>query len=278
MKKYLLILCLLIFSILKTEAAIKVTPTIIEMDTKNAKSNYVTSSFNVQGGDNETIRFKIYPEYFTISPDGKMQMLGKTEAKDSLINNIKFVPSEFTLQNGRPQKVRLTITDFNKLPDGESRLVLFLEDVKPKEVILPNNYKNVSTKLLVKTRVGIPVYLDKGNITRKGDIQELNTEINENNLICTMKISSSGNSKIRYNGKAQIIKNKNLIDEFQIQKHVIGSNNFLMAQEKFPLNKIEENGEYKIRIILQYKDENQKNKNLIKESTFIIDDKTKPTI
>ncbi len=138
--------------------------------------------FTVQGGEDETIRFKVYPEYFKITSKGAMDMLEKMPAEDSLINNIKFVPSEFTLQNGRIQKVRLTVSDFDKLPDGESRLVLFLEDVAAKEVILPYQNKDVTTKLLVKTRVGIPVYLDKGHVIKKGEIELFKAEQQGENL------------------------------------------------------------------------------------------------
>lgn len=278
MKKFLSILFCIIFFSVNADAAIKVTPTVIEMDTKNARSNYVTSSFNVQGGENETIRFKIYPEYFKITSKGTMDMLERTPAKDSLINNIKFVPSEFTLQNGRTQKVRLTVTDFDKLPDGESRLVLFLEDVAAKEVILPSGNRNVTTKLLVKTRVGIPVYLDKGHVTKKGEIDLFKTEQQGEKLVCNMKILSDGNSKIRYSGKAQIIKGRTLIDEKPISNNVVGAKNFLLTNEILPTDKITEDGEYKIRLILNYRDENGKIKNLIKESAVNVIKTQQPTI
>lgn len=270
MKKSLLLLFCIIFFSIKADAAIKVTPTVIEMDTKNARSNYVTSSFNVQGGEDEIIRLKIYPEYFKITSQGTMDMLEKTPAQDSLINNIKFVPSEFTLQNGRTQKVRLTITDFDKLPDGESRLVLFLEDVAAKEVMLPSGNRNVTTKLLVKTRVGIPVYLDKGHVTKKGEIDLFKAEQHGEKLVCNLKILSNGNSKIRYSGKAQIIKGKTLIDEKPINNNVVGAKNFLLTNEILPTDKITEDGEYKVRLLLNYKDENGKTNNLIKESTVNI--------
>lgn len=276
MKKFLLLLFCITFFSIKSEAAIKVTPTVIEMDTKGARSNYVTSPFNVQGAEDETIRFKIYPEYFKITSQGTMDMLEKTPAQDSLINNIKFVPSEFTLQNGRTQKVRLTVTDFDKLPDGESRLVLFLEDVAAREIVLPSGNRNVTTKLLVKTRVGIPVYLDKGNVTKKGEIDLFKAEQQGEKLVCNMKIISDGNSKIRYSGKAQIIKGRTLIDEKPINNNVVGAKNFLLTNEILPTDKITQDGEYKIRLILNYKDENGKIKNLIKESTVNVI-KTKQT-
>ena len=91
-----------------------------------------------------------------------------------------------------------------------------------------------------------------------------------------MKILSDGNSKIRYSGKAQIIKGRTLIDEKTINNNVVGAKNFLLTNEILPMDKITEGGEYKIRLILNYKDENGKTKNLIKESTVNVI-KTKQT-
>ncbi len=91
-----------------------------------------------------------------------------------------------------------------------------------------------------------------------------------------MKILSEGNSKIRYSGKTQIIKGRTLIDEKPLNNNVVGAKNFLLTNEILPMDKIPDDGEYKVRLILNYKDENGKTKNLIKESTVNVI-KTKQT-
>lgn len=91
-------------------------------------------------------------------------------------------------------------------------------------------------------------------------------------LQVALKLSSSGNSKVRYTGKAQIIKDKNLIGEYKIKNHVIGSNNTLSISENIPLNDIKENGDYILRLIIQYTDEKGRLKSLTRESQFTIDD------
>ena len=91
-----------------------------------------------------------------------------------------------------------------------------------------------------------------------------------------MKILSDGNSKIRYSGKTQVIKGRTLIDEKPLNNHVVGAKNFLLTNEILPMDKITDDGEYKVRLILNYKDENGKTKNLIKESTVNVI-KTKQT-
>lgn len=274
MKKIFIFLAILIIlgNTQIAQAALKVTPTLLELNANNTKGNYLTASFDVQGDANETIRFKIYPSYFKISPQGTMDIIeGNSPETDNLIKNVRFVPNEFTLQNGNKQKVRLTITNLKNIPDGESRMVLFLEDVAAKEMFLPSGMKDVTTKLIVKTRVGIPIYLDKGKVVKCAQIQNLDLRKQDKELQLVLKLLSSGNSKVRYTGKAQIIKDKKLIGEYKIKNHVIGSNNSISTIDEIPLKDIKEIGNYTLRLVIQYTDEKGRLKSLIKESQFIID-------
>lgn len=265
------IFCTGFFSV--SYGAVKITPTILELDTTGTKGNYLTSSFSVQGGENETIRFKVYPEYFRISQAGTMEILEQTDASDSLIKNARFVPNEFTLQNGNTQKVRLTIADVNSLQDGESRMVLFLEDVAAKELFLPSGNRNVQTKLIVKTRVGIPVYVDKGHFVKCAKVENFDIQQSEKDINLALKILSEGNSKVRCSGKAQIIRNKKLIGEYPIKNNVAGANSFIITNEQIPTKDITENGDYTLRLIINYKDEKGRLKSIIKENKFTVDNK-----
>ncbi len=270
MKKFFILL-LLLCNLQNTNAALRVTPTVVELNANKAKGNYMTTSFDVKGGDNETIRFKIYPSYFDITEEGKMNEISNSTSPNSLVNNVRFIPNEFTLINGASQKVRLTIADLNKLPDGENRMVLFLEDVQAKEVILPHHNRDIVTRLIVKSRVGIPVYVDKGRFVKCGRFNDLTIENDKKNLYFKLSLSSTGNSKVRYNGKAQIIKEKKLIDEFPVASNTIKNNGNLYVTEIIPIKNIKEKGNYKIRVILNYKDEKGNNKNMTKETEFSVE-------
>ena len=59
-----------------------------------------------------------------------------------------------------------------------------------------------------------------------------------------MKIVSKGNSKIRYDIKAQILQGKKLIDEATLFGGVVGDNNYYISKNKLPTDKIKENGGY----------------------------------
>ncbi len=249
--------------------AVKLAPTLIELDANKTRGNYITTAFRVQADKDETIRFKLYPEYFTITNEGKMDAVKNSESKNNLASYVKFVPNEFTLKDGSSQTVRMTFDNIKNLPEGESRMVMFLEDVKAKEIILPNKNKDVSTKLIVKTRLGIPIYIDKGHYVKVGSFDELNIKKNEKSLVYTMNLSSKGNSKIRYFGKAQIIKEGKLIKEFPVKSNTVGANGIYKETTAIPDENLDD-GEYIFKVVLTYKNEKGENKNLIKEVKFSI--------
>ena len=252
-------------------ATVKVMPTLIELNANKSRGNYLTTSFSVQADKNETVRFKLYPEYFTITDEGKMDAVPVSSNADNLISHARFVPNEFTLKNGVPQVVRVTFTDLKSLPDGESRMVMFIEDVAAKEIMLPNANKNLNTRLIVKTRLGIPIYVDKGRVVKAGNFNDLKVEKNSNkNLVYKMDLSASGNSKVRYHGKAQIIKNNQLIKEFPVNSNTIRANGVFSEIGLLPGNL--EEGDYVFKVILTYKNEKGENKNLIKETQFHVND------
>ena len=74
MKKALIYSTILIITALfsQAHAALKVTPTMLELNANETRGNYLTASFDVQGDKNETIRFKIYPSYFKITHKNKV--------------------------------------------------------------------------------------------------------------------------------------------------------------------------------------------------------------
>ena len=83
-----------------------------------------------------------------------------------------------------------------------------------------------------------------------------------------LKVLSTGNSRIRYDGKIQIIEGKKLIDEYALTGSVVGDNNSLTTMQKMKTDKITKAGEYTIRLILSYLDEKD-NKKIIKKDTIL---------
>ena len=260
------LLGLLIALMMTTQAfaSIAVAPTKVEINANKLKANYITTAVEVRGDSHNPMRFRVYPGYFKITSAGEMNMEVPSDQYD-ISKKVKFVPSEFNVMPGKTQKVRINIANLNSLPDGESRAVLFLEDVNAKEYSLDTGRPGIGAQLIVKTRVGVPIYVDKGKVSKIGEIEDLKIINGKDGEYTEMKIVSKGNSKIRYSGKVQIIQDKKLVHEYKISDGVVGDNNFFIARDKIPTNKITGKGECTLRAVITYQDENGKRKNVTKD-------------
>ena len=254
-------------------ASVAVAPTRVEINANKIKGNYITTAIEVKGDSQQPMRFKIYPGYFTIDNKGEVVMQDKSSDPHDLTKKIRFVPSEFTVAQGKNQKVRINIANLNQLPDGENRTMLYIEDVNPKEMNIPTQRAGIGAQLIVKTRIGVPVYIEKGKVTKDAEIESLNIEKTEHELYSKIKLVNKGNSKIRYNGKAQIVQGKNLISEYDLKGSVIGENNYRELKEKIDTKNVNNSGEYTLRVIISYVDENGKKINIKKETTINIQGK-----
>lgn len=254
-------------------ASVAVAPTRVEINANKIKSNYITTAIEVKGDSQQPMRFKIYPGYFTIDNKGEVVMQDKSSDPHDLTKKIRFVPSEFTVAQGKNQKVRINIANLNQLPDGENRTMLYIEDVNPKEMNIPTQRAGIGAQLIIKTRIGVPVYIEKGKVTKDAEIETLNVEQATDGLYTNMKLVNKGNSKIRYNGKAQIFQGKNLISEYDLRNSVIGGNNYRELRQKVDITNVNKSGEYTLRIVISYVDENGKKKNVKKETTINIQGK-----
>lgn len=268
MKKVLGLLIAMMFAT-SAYASITVTPTKIEINANKLRNNYATTAIEIKGDANHAMRFKAYPGYFTISNESKILTPEAKNDVHNLSSKIRFVPSEFTVPAGKSQKIRVNISNVNALPDGESRAILYIEDVNAKEFNVPNS-AGIGAQLVLKTRVGVPVYVDKGKFVKKADVEYFKIIREGNKLLTETKIVSTGNSKVRYNGFVQIVQGKKLIDEYHIEGKVVGNNNYYISKDAIKLDKVKGAGEYTLREVIYYLDENNNRKNIKKDAILKI--------
>lgn len=248
-------------------ASITVSPTKIELNANKVRNNYATVAIEVQGSDNKAVRYRAYTDYFEIDENAMMKHPNGANNPHNIAQKIRFVPSEFTVPPGKSQKVRVNVANIKSLPDGESRAVIYIEDVEPKEMNVPNQ-AGISAKLVIKTRVAVPVYVDKGNFIKKADVDIFEIVKQKDGLYTKLNVLSTGNSKVRYEGKIQIIEGKKLLDEYPIKGSVVGDNNHITTLHKIKTDKVTKAGEYTLRLILSYLDEKD-NKKIIKKDTIL---------
>ena len=255
----------------QAQASISVAPMRLEINANKIKGNYLTTSINVKGDAKKPMRFKVTKGYFTINEKCEMNMIENVDTNDphDISKNIRFVPSEFNVMPGKEQRVRLNVINLNQLPDGESRAILFVEDVDPKEINIPTGQAGYGAQLIVKTRLGVPVYIDKGKVVKTGAIEYVKITKEKDGYYTNMKINSTGNSRIKYEGKAQIVNGKKLIEEYPLEKHTVPFGRYYVAKDKVESKKaVLEKGELTLRIILSYEDGNGKKQYLKQEVPF----------
>lgn len=252
-------------------ASISVAPMRLEINANKTKGNYLSTSINVTGDKHKVMRFKVTKGYFTLNEKGELNMVEEeTNDPHDISKYIKFVPSEFNVQPGKSQRIRLNIVNLNQFPDGESRAILFIEDVDPKEFNIPTGREGYGAQLVVKTRLGVPIYIDRGKVSKIGEIEYLTLHQEKDGLYTEMKINSKGNSRIRYTGKVQIIQGKKLIDEYNIDGHPVAHGKSYVAKDKVKLTKMLAKGEYTLRVTLFYEDGNGKKQHVQQETMLNI--------
>jgi len=266
-KKKVLGLLIAMIMAIPAYATITVSPTRIEINANKIKNNYATTAIEVRGAKDKPMRYRAYTGYFEINDRAEMNIIDGANNPHNIASKVRFVPSEFTIPAGKSQKVRVNVANIKSLPDGESRAVIYLEDVNPKEFNVPNN-QGIGAQLILKTRVAVPVYVDKGNFTKKADVETFEIVRLKDGLYTKTKVVSTGNSRIRYNGTIQIIEGKKLIDEYSVVSSAVGSNNSFTALQKIDTKQITKAGDYTLRLILSYNDEDN-NKKIIKKETIL---------
>ena len=224
----------------EAHASIAVAPMRLEINANKVRGNYLTTSINVTGDTQKIMRFKASTGYFKITNSGLMNIIEDKSTNDprDISKNVKFVPSEFNVMPGKSQRIRVNIVNLNQLPDGESRALLFIEDVDPKEFNLDTGKAGYGAQLIVKTRLCVPIYVDKGKVSKIGEIEYFKIYKGEDGLYTEAKINSKGNSKIRYTGKIQIIKDKKLIDEYSIDGYPVADGGYIISKDKIKNDKI----------------------------------------
>ena len=265
MKKRILGLLITLAMSIPAYASITVSPTRIEINANKVKNNYATTAIEVKGSATNPMRFKAYTGYFNISDTADLKILDDKNDPHNISSKVRFVPSEFTIPPGKAQKLRVNIANIKSLPEGESRALIFLEDVNTKEMNIPNEM-GISTQLIVKTRVAVPVYVDKGNFVKKAEINDFTIKKEKDGYYTNMKILSEGNSRVRYSGILQIIEGKKLISEQSLNAGVVGENNSFRHKQKLDISNLKKDGDYTVRLIFSYMDEKNNRKNIKKDT------------
>lgn len=269
MKKRFLGLLIALSVTVSAYASITVTPTKVEINANKIKNNYVTRAIEIKGSPDKPMRYRAYTGYFKVKDNSDVVFADGEKDEYNIQSKVRFVPSEFTIPAGQSQKVRVNVANLKTLPEGESRAVIYLEDVEAKEFNMPVT-EGIGAQLVLKTRVAVPVYVDKGNFVKKAEVESFDIVRRNDGLYTKMKVISSGNSRIKYHGIIQIIEGKKLIDEYSLDSRTVSGGSYLETEQKIETDKITKAGDYTLRMVFYYLDEKDTRKNIKKDAILRI--------
>jgi P pilus assembly chaperone PapD len=181
-----------------------VSPLLTIADSKGGQSK---NSITVTNNGKEPLRMRVYTENFTY--DRQKGFVTISNHDRSAIQYLQFSPRELVVPPGVTRNIRVASTLPPSLPDGEYRVVLFLEDLKEKK--LQNNANN--NPVVMKARVASVFYISKGS--GSADLQANAATWDTTNKRMTLVLNNKGqksaypnvNWKIEKDGK-EITKNR----------------------------------------------------------------------
>lgn len=262
MKRIFFALFCVLFLLTPANASMTVSPTKFKFDVKK-NQKYITGSIDLSSDNtSKAVRFKTYSGYFELSELGYLIFNFKPSDKKKSVSDFLINPKELTLSPNSKQTIRFTIPDVDKLPDGESRVIAFIEDIKTKEDILPSPGQGISASVTIRQRIGIPIYIDKGQVIKTGQIDSLT--LNKAKQY-ELAISSKGNSSIRVTGVVQLFSNNKLVKESKFYDLPILSGSRRIITDKMDISLLEQKNNLKLKTKLYYKNANNKKIILTKE-------------
>jgi fimbrial chaperone protein len=139
-------------------ASFTVTPIQVYLGAGNT-----SALLTVENKSTETLRFQVTAHAWNQSPKGEIE-LGPTE-------DVVFFPTLLTVEPGKQRKIRVGVA--KPAGDVEKTYRIFVEELPPAEK--PAERGNRS-EVKVLTRMGIPIFVQPGKISREGAVESLKLE------------------------------------------------------------------------------------------------------
>jgi hypothetical protein len=144
------------------QAEIAISPMVIETQVKRGQTQ---GSITVYNQDPQDFRARVYTAPFTYDREQGFQEL-KSSPND-LGKYIQFSPRELEVPGTRKRRIRFTVLFPPSLPDGEYRTMIFTENLQTSTVTETDKANGVTLLTSIVPRIGVTVYVRKGNIAPK---------------------------------------------------------------------------------------------------------------
>ncbi len=120
-----------------------------------ARGGQAKGAITISNQGKEPLRMRVYAEDFTYDRKKGFVTIGKHER--SAVPYLQFSPRELVIPPGITRNVRVSTTFLPSLPNLEYRAVIFVEDLKERDLKQSNG-----NAVIIKTRVASVFYTSKG--------------------------------------------------------------------------------------------------------------------
>ena len=155
---------LLTLCMLSAEAQVQIFPTRLTLTEQN-----ISGYLNLQNSSADKQTFDLQLVLYKMRKDGGFERQKNIPASHPLVERLKFSPRQVTLNPSEKQIVRVMVSEFSELPNGEHYLHL---QALPQKVTSEKNQSQNSFQLNARISVAVPIVVRKGTVQAQPQILE----------------------------------------------------------------------------------------------------------
>ena len=224
------------------KADITISPLVIETA---AKQGQAQGNITVTNGDTKSFRARVYTEPFTYDLETGFKLLDSSPF--DLTPYLQFSPRELEVPGTDNRRIRFVARFPPSLPDGEYRTMLFTENLEATFQEEQNSSKGAIFRTAIVPRIGVAVYIRKGNISH--NLTAVNARFDSKSQQLQLLVKNSGKASVITQGEWTIKKeNKQIYNGRGIDTTVIAEGErYLTVDYSNAAKKIQlEPGEYQL--------------------------------
>jgi hypothetical protein len=224
------------------KADIAISPLVIETA---AKQGQAQGNITVTNGDTKSLRARVYTEPFTYDLETGFKLLDSSPF--DLTPYLQFSPRELEVPGTDNRRIRFVARFPPSLPDGEYRTMLFTENLEATFQEEQNSSKGAIFRTAIVPRIGVAVYVRKGNISH--NLTAVNARFDSKSQQLQLLVKNSGKASVITQGEWTIKKeNKQIYNGRGIDTTVIAEGErYLTVDYSNAAKKIQlEPGEYQL--------------------------------
>lgn len=185
-------------------ADIGISPQVIETEVKQGQAQ---GTITVTNGDPKEFRARVYSLPFTYDVEEGFKLLDSSPR--DLTPYLQFSPRELQVPATDNRRVRFIVRFPPSLPDGEYRAMLFTENLEATIQEEPGKTNGVIFRTAIVPRVGVAVYVRKGNIS--SNVSVVNARFNPKSKQLQLLVKNTGKASAIIQGEWSIKKGERVI-------------------------------------------------------------------